>query len=80
DILWHTDVSLFQAMDRIMGHMQNCMQELQRNFVGDAHAFDDEWQSEILKYKQGRRWHNLENARMQSVGQENSETRELKRR
>ncbi|XP_059542874.1 myeloid leukemia factor 1 isoform X1 [Myotis daubentonii] len=171
----HTDVSPFQAMDRMMLNMRNSMQELQRNFgnlsmdpnghsftsssvmtyskVGDepprvfqastqtrqapggiketrkalrdsdsglekmavghhlhdrahvikksknnktgdeevnqefinmnesdAHAFDDEWQNEILKYKQGRQWCNLENTRMRSVGHENSGARELKRR
>ncbi|KAM6160441.1 myeloid leukemia factor 1 isoform 2-T2 [Erethizon dorsatum] len=175
DSLTHTDVSPFQAMDRMMLNMRNSMQELQRNFghlsvdpnghsfcsssvmtyskVGDeppkvfqastqtrrapggiketrravrdsdsglekmavghhihdrahvikksknsktgdeevnqefinmsesdAHAFDDEWQNEILKYKPGRKWHNLENTRMQSVGHENLGTRELKRR
>ncbi|XP_004834572.1 myeloid leukemia factor 1 isoform X2 [Heterocephalus glaber] len=175
DSVTHTDVSPFQAMDRMMLNMRNGMQELQRNFdhlsvdpnghsfcsssvmtysktgdeppkvfqastqtrrapggiketrramrdsdsglekmaVGhhihdrahvikksknkktgdeevnqefinmsesDAHAFDDEWQNEILKYKPGRQWHNLENARMQSVGHENSGTRELKKR
>ncbi|XP_005864181.1 PREDICTED: myeloid leukemia factor 1 isoform X1 [Myotis brandtii] len=171
----HTDVSPFQAMDRMMLNMRNSMQELQRNFgnlsmdpnghsftsssvmtyskVGDepprifqastqtrrapggiketrkalrdsesglekmavghhlhdrahvikksknnktgdeevnqefinmnesdAHAFDDEWQNEILKYKQGRQWCNLENTRMRRVGHENSGARELKRR
>ncbi|XP_062954400.1 myeloid leukemia factor 1 isoform X2 [Cynocephalus volans] len=171
----HTDVSPFQAMDRMMLNMRNSMQELQRNFgqlsmdpdghsfcsssvmtyskVGDeppkvfqastqtrrapggiketrramrdsdsgvekmavghhirdrahvikksknkktgdeevdqefinmnesdAHAFDDEWQNEVLKYKPGGRWRNLENNRMRSVGHENSGSRELKRR
>ncbi|EGW08505.1 Myeloid leukemia factor 1 [Cricetulus griseus] len=33
DSLTHTDVSPFQAMDRMMFNMQNGMQELQRNFV-----------------------------------------------
>nr|XP_023415936.1 myeloid leukemia factor 1 isoform X2 [Cavia porcellus] len=175
DFLTHTDVSPFQAMDRMMLNMRNSMQELQRNFdhlsvaphghsfcsssvmtyskVGDeppkvfqasaqtrrapggiketrramrdsdsglekmavghhihdrahvikksknnktgdeevnqefinmsesdAHAFDDEWQNEILKYKPGRQWHNLENTRVQSVGHENSRLREFKRR
>ncbi|MEJ1277596.1 G elongation factor mitochondrial 1 [Cricetulus griseus] len=32
DSLTHTDVSPFQAMDRMMFNMQNGMQELQRNF------------------------------------------------
>ncbi|XP_070259751.1 myeloid leukemia factor 1 isoform X2 [Myotis yumanensis] len=175
NFLTHTDVSPFQAVDRMMLNMRNSMQELQRNFgnlsmdpnghsftsssvmtyskVGDepprifqastqtrqapggiketrkalrdsdsglekmavghhlhdrahvikksknnktgdeevnqefinmnesdAHAFDDEWQNEILKYKQGRQWCNLENTRMRSVGHENSGARELKRR
>ena len=48
--------------------------------VGDAHAFDDEWQNEILKYKPRGQWRNLENSRMRSVGHENSRSRELKRR
>ncbi|XP_008567719.1 PREDICTED: myeloid leukemia factor 1 [Galeopterus variegatus] len=172
--LTHTDVSPFQAMDRMMLNMRNSMQELQRNFgqlsmdpdghsfcsssvmtyskVGDeppkvfqastqtrrapggiketrramrdsdsgvekmavghhirdrahvikksknkktgdeevdqefinmnesdAHAFDDEWQNEVLKYKPGGRWRNLENTRMRSVGHD-SGSRELKRR
>ncbi|XP_004834571.1 myeloid leukemia factor 1 isoform X1 [Heterocephalus glaber] len=59
-------------------------EEVNQEFINmsesDAHAFDDEWQNEILKYKPGRQWHNLENARMQSVGHENSGTRELKKR
>ncbi|XP_006878298.1 PREDICTED: LOW QUALITY PROTEIN: myeloid leukemia factor 1 [Chrysochloris asiatica] len=173
--LTHTDVSPFQAMDRMMSNMRNSMQELQRNFgqlsvdpnghsfcsssvmtyskVGDeppkvfqastqtrrapggiketrrtlrdsdsglekmaighhihnrahvikksknkktgdeevnqefininesdAHAFNDEWQNEILKYRPGGRWHTLENTRMPSVGHENSGSGELKRR
>ncbi|XP_063105322.1 myeloid leukemia factor 1 isoform X3 [Cavia porcellus] len=32
DFLTHTDVSPFQAMDRMMLNMRNSMQELQRNF------------------------------------------------
>uniref|UniRef100_A0A2K6GEX9 Myeloid leukemia factor 1 n=1 Tax=Propithecus coquereli TaxID=379532 RepID=A0A2K6GEX9_PROCO len=59
-------------------------EEVNQEFVNmnesDAHAFDDEWQNEILKYKPGGRWHNLENTRMRSVGHENSGSRELKRR
>ncbi|XP_017746011.1 PREDICTED: myeloid leukemia factor 1 [Rhinopithecus bieti] len=46
--------------------------------IDDAHAFDEEWQSEVLKYKPGR--HNLENTRMRSVGHENPGCQELKRR
>lgn len=47
----------------------------------DAHAFDDEWQTEILKYKPGGRWRNVENAKMRSVGHEkNPGSLELKRR
>uniref|UniRef100_A0A5G2QME2 Myeloid leukemia factor 1 n=1 Tax=Sus scrofa TaxID=9823 RepID=A0A5G2QME2_PIG len=57
-------------------------EELNQEFINmnesDAHAFDDEWQNEILKYKP--RWRNLENSRMRSVGHENSRSRELKRR
>ncbi|XP_006090371.1 myeloid leukemia factor 1 isoform X1 [Myotis lucifugus] len=59
-------------------------EEVNQEFINmnesDAHAFDDEWQNEILKYKQGRQWCNLENTRMRSVGHENSGARELKRR
>ncbi|XP_003358689.3 LOW QUALITY PROTEIN: myeloid leukemia factor 1 [Sus scrofa] len=58
-------------------------EELNQEFINmnesDAHAFDDEWQNEILKYKPGQ-WRNLENSRMRSVGHENSRSRELKRR
>ncbi|XP_033615581.1 myeloid leukemia factor 1 [Fukomys damarensis] len=58
-------------------------EEFSQEFINmsesDAHAFEDEWQNEIMKYKQGRQWHNLENTRMQSVGHENFGTRELKR-
>lgn len=48
--------------------------------VGDAHAFDNEWQNEILKYKPAGQWRNVENPRVRSVGHENSGCRELKRR
>lgn len=49
--------------------------------LGDAHAFDDEWQNEILKFKPSGRPHNLENnPRMRSVGYENAVPRELRRR
>uniref|UniRef100_A0AAA9TY87 Myeloid leukemia factor 1 n=2 Tax=Bos TaxID=9903 RepID=A0AAA9TY87_BOVIN len=130
--LTHTDVSPFQAMDRMMLNMRNSMQELQRNFIKetrkalrdsdsglekmavghhlhdrahvikksknnktgdeevnqefinmnecDAHAFDDEWQNEILKYQPRGQWRNLDNSRMRSVAHENSGSRELKRR
>uniref|UniRef100_A0A8C6DE64 Myeloid leukemia factor 1 n=1 Tax=Moschus moschiferus TaxID=68415 RepID=A0A8C6DE64_MOSMO len=130
--LTHTDVSPFQAMDRMMLNMRNSMQEIQRNFIKetrkalrdsdsgvekmavghhlhdrahvikksknnktgdeevnqefinmnecDAHAFDDEWQNEILKYQPRGQWRNLDNSRMRSVGNENSGSRELKRR
>ncbi|XP_045153650.1 myeloid leukemia factor 1 isoform X3 [Echinops telfairi] len=46
----------------------------------DAHAFDDEWQNEVLKYRPGGRWHHLESPRMPSVGHDNSGFQELKRR
>lgn len=59
-------------------------EELNQEFINmnesDAHAFDDEWQNEILKYKPRGQWRNLENSRMRSVGHENSRSRELKRR
>ncbi|XP_016071240.1 PREDICTED: myeloid leukemia factor 1 [Miniopterus natalensis] len=59
-------------------------EEVNQEFINmnesDAHAFDDEWQNEILKYKSGGQWRNLENTRMRSVGHENSGSRELKRR
>ncbi|ERE90973.1 myeloid leukemia factor 1-like protein [Cricetulus griseus] len=169
----HTDVSPFQAMDRMMFNMQNGMQELQRNFLSmdpnghsfcsssvmtyskvgdeppkvfqastqtrmapggiketrravrdsdsglekmavghhihdrahvikksknnrtgdeevnqefinmnecDAHSFDNEWKSEVLKFKPSGRPCNLENTRIRSVGHDNSGPRELKRR
>ncbi|KAL1777646.1 myeloid leukemia factor 1 isoform X1 [Sigmodon hispidus] len=59
-------------------------EEVNQEFINmnetDAHAFDDEWQHEILKYKPSGRPCNLENTRMRSVGHENSVSRELKRR
>nr|XP_044626932.1 myeloid leukemia factor 1 isoform X1 [Equus asinus]XP_044626935.1 myeloid leukemia factor 1 isoform X1 [Equus asinus]XP_044626939.1 myeloid leukemia factor 1 isoform X1 [Equus asinus]XP_044626940.1 myeloid leukemia factor 1 isoform X1 [Equus asinus] len=59
-------------------------EEVNQEFINmnesDAHAFDDEWQNEIMKYKPGGQWRNLENTRMRSVGHENSRSRELKRR
>ncbi|XP_074183058.1 myeloid leukemia factor 1 isoform X5 [Rhinolophus sinicus] len=59
-------------------------EEVNQEFINmnesDAHAFDDEWQNEVLKYKPGGQWRNLENTRMRRVGHENSGSRELKRR
>ncbi|XP_049723494.1 myeloid leukemia factor 1 isoform X1 [Elephas maximus indicus] len=59
-------------------------EEVNQEFINmsesDAHAFDDEWQNEVLKHKPGGRWHHLENARMPGAGPENSGSRELKRR
>ncbi|XP_039713656.1 myeloid leukemia factor 1 isoform X1 [Pteropus medius] len=61
-------------------------EEVNQEFINmnesDAHAFDDEWQNEVLKYKPWGQWRNLENAKMRSVGHENSGSgsRELKRR
>uniref|UniRef100_A0A8C7BNE5 Myeloid leukemia factor 1 n=1 Tax=Neovison vison TaxID=452646 RepID=A0A8C7BNE5_NEOVI len=59
-------------------------EEVNQEFINmnesDAHAFDDEWQNEILKYKPVGQWRNIENPRMRSVGHENSSCRELKRR
>ncbi|XP_015091977.1 myeloid leukemia factor 1 isoform X2 [Vicugna pacos] len=59
-------------------------EEVNQEFINmnesDAHAFDEEWQNEILKYKPGGHWRNLGNSRMRSVGHENSGSRELKRR
>ena len=59
-------------------------EEVNQEFINmnesDAHAFDDEWQNEVLKYKPGGQWRNLENTRMRGVGRENSGSRELKRR
>uniref|UniRef100_A0A2R8N3G6 Myeloid leukemia factor 1 n=1 Tax=Callithrix jacchus TaxID=9483 RepID=A0A2R8N3G6_CALJA len=56
-------------------------EEVNQEFINmnesDACAFDDEWQSEVLKYKLGR---NLGDTRMRSVGHENPGSRELKRR
>ncbi|XP_040830795.1 myeloid leukemia factor 1 isoform X4 [Ochotona curzoniae] len=60
-------------------------EEVNQEFINmnetDAHAFDDEWQNEILKYKPGGRWRNVENAKMRSVGHEKtSGSREVRRR
>ncbi|KAM8817990.1 myeloid leukemia factor 1 isoform 2-T2 [Rhynchonycteris naso] len=59
-------------------------EEVNQEFINmnesDAHAFDDEWQNEILKYKPRGQWRNVENTRMPSVGHENSGSQELKRR
>ncbi|XP_077635555.1 myeloid leukemia factor 1 isoform X4 [Crocuta crocuta] len=59
-------------------------EEVNQEFINmsesDAHAFDDEWQNEILKYKPVGQWRNVENPRMRSVGHESSGSRELKRR
>ncbi|XP_036982273.1 myeloid leukemia factor 1 isoform X2 [Artibeus jamaicensis] len=59
-------------------------EEVNQEFINmnesDAHAFDDEWQNEVLKYKPGGRWRNLENTRVRSAGHEDSGFRELKRR
>uniref|UniRef100_A0A8C0XIQ4 Myeloid leukemia factor 1 n=2 Tax=Castor canadensis TaxID=51338 RepID=A0A8C0XIQ4_CASCN len=59
-------------------------EEVNQEFINmnenDAHAFDDEWQQEVLKYKSGGQSRNLENTRMRSVELENSGLRELKRR
>ncbi|XP_060153595.1 myeloid leukemia factor 1 isoform X2 [Globicephala melas] len=59
-------------------------EEVNQEFINmnesDAHAFDDEWQNEVLKYQPRGQWHNLENSRMRNIGHENSGSRELKRR
>ncbi|XP_065798798.1 myeloid leukemia factor 1 isoform X1 [Muntiacus reevesi] len=59
-------------------------EEVNQEFINmnecDAHAFDDEWRNEILKYQPRGQWRNLDNSRMRSVGHENSGSRELKRR
>ncbi|XP_043329836.1 myeloid leukemia factor 1 isoform X1 [Cervus elaphus] len=59
-------------------------EEVNQEFINmnecDAHAFDDEWQNEILKYQPRGQWRNLDNSRMRSVGHENSGSRELERR
>uniref|UniRef100_A0A8C9K9J4 Myeloid leukemia factor 1 n=1 Tax=Panthera tigris altaica TaxID=74533 RepID=A0A8C9K9J4_PANTA len=59
-------------------------EEVNQEFINmnesDAHAFDDEWQNEILKYRPAGQWRHVENPRMRSVGHENSGSRELKRR
>ncbi|KAL6081176.1 hypothetical protein STEG23_012148 [Scotinomys teguina] len=59
-------------------------EEVDQEFINmnesDAHAFDDEWQNEILKYKPSGRPYNLENTRVRSVCPENSVPRELRRR
>uniref|UniRef100_A0A8C0CEW4 Myeloid leukemia factor 1 n=1 Tax=Balaenoptera musculus TaxID=9771 RepID=A0A8C0CEW4_BALMU len=59
-------------------------EEVNQEFINmnesDAHAFDDEWQNEVLKYQPRGPWHNLENSKMRSIGHEDSGSRELKRR
>ncbi|KAK2489191.1 hypothetical protein MC885_017208 [Smutsia gigantea] len=59
-------------------------EEVSQEFINmnecDAQDFDDEWQSEVLKYKPGGQRRNLENTRMRSVGREKSGSQELKRR
>ncbi|KAM5292179.1 myeloid leukemia factor 1 isoform 2-T2 [Ctenodactylus gundi] len=59
-------------------------EEVNQEFINmnesDAHAFDDEWQNEILKYKQGGQCRNLDNTKMRSVVHENSGSQEPKRR
>ncbi|XP_040610256.1 myeloid leukemia factor 1 isoform X5 [Mesocricetus auratus] len=59
-------------------------EEVNQEFINmnesDAHAFDDEWQNEVLKYKPSGRLYNLENTRMRSVGHDNPVSRELKKR
>ncbi|XP_053456218.1 myeloid leukemia factor 1 isoform X2 [Nycticebus coucang] len=59
-------------------------EEVNQEFINmnenDAHAFDDEWQSEILKYKPGGQYRHLENPRMRGVSHDNLRSRELKRR
>ncbi|GAB5576711.1 myeloid leukemia factor 1 isoform X2 [Lynx canadensis] len=59
-------------------------EEVNQEFINmnesDAHAFDDEWQNEILKYRPAGQWRHVENPKMRSVGHENSGSRELKRR
>ncbi|CAH6897938.1 myeloid leukemia factor 1 isoform X2 [Phodopus roborovskii] len=59
-------------------------EEVNQEFINmnesDAHAFDDEWQNEVLKFKPSGQSYNLENTRVRSVGHENSVSRELKRR
>ncbi|XP_025145001.2 myeloid leukemia factor 1 isoform X3 [Bubalus bubalis] len=59
-------------------------EEVNQEFINmnecDAHAFDDEWQNEILKYQPRGQWRNVDNSRMRSVAHENSGSRELKRR
>ncbi|XP_051013233.1 myeloid leukemia factor 1 isoform X2 [Acomys russatus] len=59
-------------------------EEVNQEFINmnesDAHAFDDEWQNEVLKYKPTGRPYNLENTKLRSVGQETPVSRELKKR
>nr|XP_021482228.1 myeloid leukemia factor 1 isoform X1 [Meriones unguiculatus] len=59
-------------------------EEVNQEFINmnenDAHAFDDEWQNEVLKYRPNGCSYNLENNRMKSMGQDNPVSRERKRR
>ncbi|XP_055452816.1 myeloid leukemia factor 1 isoform X2 [Psammomys obesus] len=59
-------------------------EEVNQEFINmnenDAHAFDDEWQNEVLKYRPNGCSYNLENNRMRSMGQDNPVSQERKRR
>lgn len=59
-------------------------EEVNQEFINmnesDALAFDNEWQSEVLKYRPVGQCHNVENGRVRSVCHDNSGSRELKKR
>ena len=59
-------------------------EEVNQEFINmnesDAHAFDDKWQNEVLKYKPTGRPDNRENTGMRSVGHEHPVSREPRRR
>lgn len=59
-------------------------EEVNQEFINmsenDAHAFDDEWHNEVLKYNPSGQSHNLENMKMRSVGRDDLGSREHRRR
>ncbi|XP_055969932.1 myeloid leukemia factor 1 isoform X2 [Sorex fumeus] len=59
-------------------------EEVNQEFINmnesDALAFDDEWQSEVLKCKPVIQCRNIENGRVRSISHDNSGSRELKKR
>ncbi|XP_054984425.1 myeloid leukemia factor 1 isoform X2 [Sorex araneus] len=59
-------------------------EEVNQEFINmsesDALAFDDEWQSEVLRSRPGIQYRSVENGRLRSIPHDNSGSRELKKR